>query len=111
MLVLELGFSNSRIEALVAYAQPLTGWVFVNYGSKSHCNEESGWLFRQASPRVGLLSGRIAVRGQEPRSRRHCTFAGDGQRRGIGRRQHEHGPGQSVFPVGCRVRERGEHKG
>ena len=45
--ICELSFSNSRIEALVPHAQPLTGWVFVNYGSKSHCNEESGWLFRQ----------------------------------------------------------------
>ena len=46
---------------LVTYAQQFTGWVFVNYGSKSHDNEESGWLFRQASPRVGPRSGRIAV--------------------------------------------------
>ena len=60
-MILELRFSNSRIEALVTYAQPLTGWVFVNYGSQSHCNEESGCLFRQASPGVGPRSGRIAV--------------------------------------------------
>lgn len=35
MLVLELGFFNSRNEALVTHGQPLTSWAFVNYGNKS----------------------------------------------------------------------------